>query len=102
MAKAGKPSGRLWIDPRINTSVAMLPGVQAELAALAGSLELQARAHLLQHRDRGDSRIERTRSGQKKDWWISLVDEHAMSIEYGHHTRSGTFVQGLGIIGGLL
>ncbi|SRR6266498_3687056 len=82
--------------------VARLPGVRAAVRAAAREIGARARANLAQHRHSGDAEIEVTYG--RADAHVSLVDEAALSIEYGHFTDNGeldaevTYVPGLRVL----
>lgn len=57
----------------------------------------RARANLARHRRTGAARIEVARG--RTDTQVSLVDDAALSIEYGHIAPDGTVVPGLRILG---
>ena len=64
---------------------------RGELIAVRAEVQLQA------HRDSGHAQIEIRR--YRVDTLVSLVDEAALSIEYGHfHNKTGRWVEGLYII----
>jgi hypothetical protein len=82
--------------------VAHLPGVKAAVRKAADDIANRARATLAQHRDTGTAEIDVTRGAT--DAHVSLVDDAALSIEYGHFTDDGavdahvTYVPGLRIL----
>lgn len=84
------------INPNAQDIVAHLPGVRAAVGDAADKIATRARATLAAHRDSGDARVEATRGGT--DSHVSLVDEAALSIEYGHFTPNGTLVRGLRVL----
>lgn len=90
------------VDRNADAIVAHLPGVRAAVRATAREIGARARANLAQHRHEGDAEIEVTYG--RTDAHVSLVDEAAMSIEYGHFTDTGevdaevTYVPGLRIL----
>lgn len=90
------------VDRNINDIVSHLPGVRASVRAAAREIGTRAEANLAQHRHDGDAKIEVTYG--RTDAHVSLVDEAALSIEYGHFTDDGetnaqvTYVPGLRIL----
>jgi hypothetical protein len=90
------------VDRDINDVVAHLPGVRAAVRAAARGIGTRAEANLAQHRHDGDAEIEVTYGST--DAHVSLVDEAALSIEFGHFTDDGeidanvTYVPGLRIL----
>ncbi len=83
-----------------------MPGVVGEVQAVAEELAQVARGELAKHRDTGAASIE-VKLGHP-DSIVSLVDEAALSIEFGHgsyDTKDGRHVgasEGLHIMGRLL
>lgn len=65
--------------------------VQAAVAKAAQKVFRRASAYLAMNRDTGASSIELERRKNLKyghiDWFVSLVDEAALSIEFGHYKR---------------
>lgn len=59
----------------------------------------RARQVLAAHRETGAAKIEVEQLPKNKyghiDWLVSLVDPAAMSIEFGHMSRSGNYVPGI-------
>ncbi|MGH3760254.1 DUF5403 family protein [Actinophytocola sp.] len=90
------------VDRNVADIVAHLPGVRDAVGEAADEIAARARANLAQHRDSGDATIEVIRG--RTDAHVSLVDEAALSIEYGHFTDNGetdaqvTYVPGLRIL----
>lgn len=84
---------------QMNKTISRLPGVKASVRAVADEIGVIANARLLPHRKTGAAHIE-VKSG-RVDSWVSLVDEAALSIEFGHYLgreELGTgrkFIQGL-------
>ena len=95
----GKPAGTGPNDA-MNIVISGLEGVQGAVYSRAQRIGGKAEAILAAHRyppDDTQAEIEVTRGDV--DSYVSLVDEAAMSIEYGHRDhRSGKFVPGLYII----
>lgn len=96
---------RLYSDRVVNQIVSHLPEVHRELGEHAASIQARARGRLALHYYEGDSKIEVTEGAV--DWFVSLVDHAAMSIEFGHWVGGKyrdpdkpKFVQGLYIITG--
>jgi uncharacterized protein DUF5403 len=84
------------VRPNAGDIVAHLPGVPAAVRDAADEIATRARSALAQHRDSGDAGIEVARGAT--DSHVSLVDEAALSIEYGHVTPDGTPVRGLRVL----
>ena len=90
------------VDRNVNAIVAHLPSVRAAVRAAAREIGARAEGNLAQHRHSGDAEIEVTYG--RTDGHVSLVDEAAMSIEFGHFTDNGetdatvTYVPGLRIL----
>ncbi|MBM7771236.1 MULTISPECIES: DUF5403 family protein [Actinokineospora] len=76
--------------------VAHLPEVRAAVRDAADQVAQRARATLAAHRDTGTAAIETTRG--RTDTTVSLVDDAALSIEYGHHAPDGTPIRGLRVL----
>lgn len=76
-------------------------GVRAAVTDEAIKIGTRATLRLAAHRDTGHAEIEVSKGTKGVDSFVSLVDDAAMSIEFGHrHNRSGEFVRGLYIITG--
>lgn len=76
----------------INRLVSGLPEVQQAVHDAAKSIERKASDILAAHRDEGHAKIELSRVPgryRKRDYQVSLVDDAAVSIEYGHWYDSG-------------
>lgn len=84
------------VDRNLDRQVAGMRGVQAELTREARGIEARAQAIRAQHFDTGRLKVERTRGAV--DRFVSLEDPNVLSIEYGHFTKSGSFVPGLHIL----
>lgn len=85
------------VDPHIASIVAHLHGVVEAVAQAAKPIAARARAELAAHRDTGAARIEITHGDT--DTVVSLVDQAAESIEFGHTDwRTGRPVEGLHIM----
>jgi hypothetical protein len=85
------------VYPDTDAVIARLPEVRAAVMDAARAIAARAETLLAQHHQTGNARIEVTR-GERTDAFVSLVDEAAVSIEYGHVTKSGRVVAGLYII----
>lgn len=84
-------------DKAINIIVSGLDGVRDATFRTAKVIGHRAETRLLAHRDTGAAEIDVTRGDV--DAFVSLVDEAALSIEFGHiHNRSGEFIPGLYIV----
>jgi hypothetical protein len=91
---------------KMNRILAQDEKVQKAVRNAAQKIFRRASAYLLMHRDTGAAKIELERRRNVKyghiDWFVSLVDEAAASIEFGHYLKlpSGGFkrVDGLYII----
>ena len=101
MAYVGLGLGR---DHRgVNAYIAHLEGVVGAVYAEGGNIKSKAEADLASHRDTGAAHIEIERDDI--DTLVSLVDEAAISIEYGREAgtdRTGRpkgAMQGLHILG---
>lgn len=84
------------VDRNIANIVAHMPGVRDAVRDTAEDVAGRARATLAQHRHSGDASIEVTRG--RTDAHVTLVDDAALSIEYGHFTPDGTPVPGLRVL----
>lgn len=84
------------VDPNADDIVAHLPGVRDAVRHQAEDIADRARTTLARHRDTGTAEIEVTHGAT--DAHVSLVDDAALSIEYGHFTPDGTPVPGLRIL----
>ncbi len=84
------------VDRNVADTVAHLPGVRDAVHDTADEIADHARANLAQHRHSGDASIEVTRG--RTDAHVTLVDDAALSIEYGHFTPDGTPVPGLRLL----
>ncbi len=78
----------------IQKFIAITEPVQAELAIQAGVIAVKAEKLLEEHRETGNAKIIVER-GDKVDYYVSLVDEAALSIEFG---REGFIDPDSGII----
>jgi hypothetical protein len=93
---------RLHSDKTINKIVSHLPGVKAAVADAALEIGVKAEANLALHRDTGAASIEVEQG--RVDSYVYLVDDAAMSIEFGHwvggkyKTDKPRHVEGLYII----
>lgn len=86
-----------WVHPEIASIVAHLSGVVDAVAEVAKPIEVRARGALAAHRRTGAASIEVEHG--VTDTVVSLVDEAALSIEYGHtDARTGRPVEGLHIM----
>lgn len=84
------------IIPNIESVIARNAGVQKAVLEEGKAIQGRAKADLAAHRAEGDARIEINHS--RPDVWVSLVDEAALSIEYGRseYTRDdGVTVGGM-------
>lgn len=87
----------------VNAYIAHLSGVKAAVGAEGRAIFGRAKARLAAHRDTGAARIEFSR--QDTDALVHLVDEAAVSIEYGREAgvdaagRKQGAMQGLHILG---
>jgi hypothetical protein len=106
------PAG--W-DKTVEAVLAHHSSVHVALASAAAELHAKASARLAAHRDTGASRVGIER-GDYLDWYVYLEDvesrksegptknasgkRSALSIEFGHLTRSGSRVGGLFILTG--
>jgi len=89
------------INADCDSIIAHLAGVNAAVERHAADIGVRAQAGLSSHRETGAARIEVEH--ETVDSFVSLVDEAALSIEYGHVTRPGKtatqrFVPGLRIL----
>lgn len=76
-----------FVDPRTDEIVAHLDGVIAAVAAEAAWRGARAEAILRAHFRTGASSIEVTHGAV--DSWVSLVDDAAVSIEFGRTGATG-------------
>jgi hypothetical protein len=90
---------------KMNRMLAKDQKVQAAVESAAKKIFRRATSYLNMHRDTGAAKIELERRKNLRyghiDWFVSLVDEAALSIEFGHYVRiSGGYkrVDGLYII----
>lgn len=85
----------------VDRTIARTETVQHELQREAEAGALIARDVMSWHRYSGDSRITGPRKGDI-DWYVDLNDERgqkaAGAIEFGHTTKSGEFVPGVGAL----
>jgi hypothetical protein len=88
---------RLIGDKAMNNIISRHRAVQFGVQSTAEDIAAKAEALLDMHRQEGEAEIE-TSYGEV-DGFVSLVDEAAESIEFGHlHNKSGEPVEGLYII----
>lgn len=88
---------RRYSKRAINDIVAHLGGVIDAVHHRGTLIAATADMLLEMHRDTGDASIDIER--HKVDTLVSLVDEAALSIEFGHfHNFTGRYVHGLYII----
>lgn len=82
--------------------LAQEPKVQQTLKAASIRILMRAEALLAMHRDEGDHQVEYERIKTNKfghiDHYVSLIGPAAVSVEFGHVTQNGRWVQGLYII----
>ena len=86
----------VWINPQAAGMVAHLGGVQDTVMRHGKTLAARADVLLTQHRYSGTAHIDVHRD--RPDVVVSLVDEAAMSIEFGHIAANGRIVEGLGVV----
>lgn len=95
---------RVYPARQVHKIVATRPVVREAVTDAAERIGRSARRRLAQHRSEGHSRIEVNHTAPRPhgalDAEVVLVDRNALSIEFGHHTKSGKFVPGLNIIRG--
>lgn len=84
---------------KMNKKISHLPGVRASVYDVAKEIGMIAEGRLAPHRKTGAAHIEVSRG--TVDAFASLVDEAALSIEFGHYLgreelgTSRKFIQGL-------
>jgi len=89
----------LMPEKQLNKKISHLPGVRGAVYSVGQEIGLIANARLAPHRKTGAAHIEVSRG--TVDTFVSLVDEAALSIEFGHYLgreELGTrrhFVRGL-------
>lgn len=85
------------VYPGTERVIAHLDVVRAAVLDAAREIGARADTLLAAHHNTGDATIEVTRGDT--DAFVSLVDDAALSIEYGHFTPDGvTYVSGLYVI----
>lgn len=96
---------RLYGRRYINTVVDHLPGVHAAVGTEAKKIYRRSKARLAMHADTGAASVTLTEGDV--DWFVNLVDNAAMSIEFGHWVKGKyedpeqpKYVQGLYILSG--
>ena len=76
---------------KMNSLLAKDQKVQAAVRNAAQKIFRRASAYLAMHRDTGAASVELERRKNLKyghiDWFVSLVDEAALSIEFGHYKK---------------
>lgn len=87
-----------WVHPRTNEIVAGLPGVQAEVSALAVRQHAKVIAKASRHIDTGRLISNITIENHRKGKAIVFHDPAILSLNYGHHTKKGRWVEGIHII----
>ncbi|GAB3912689.1 DUF5403 family protein [Kibdelosporangium lantanae] len=88
---------RRYSKRAINDIVAHLDGVVDAVHHRGTLIGALADTLLEMHRDTGHAEIDVTR--HRVDTLVSLVDDAALSIEFGHfHNKTGRYVHGLYII----
>lgn len=75
-------SVKLIGEKAMNRVVSHLEGVHHAVGDAARRVEVQAERRLAMHHDTGAAHITRTEGDV--DWFVNLVDEAALSIEFGH------------------
>lgn len=79
---------------RMNRMLAKDQKVQAAVERAAKKIFRRATSYLNMHRDTGAAKIELERRKNLRyghiDWFVSLVDEAALSIEFGHYVRTSS------------
>lgn len=73
--------------------------VQAKLKNHANEIKLLADVIMGIHRKTGEHRVEvetiKNRNFGHIDWYVSLKGRAAVSVEFGHRAKDGTWVQGI-------
>jgi hypothetical protein len=73
--------------------------VQAKLRNHANEIKLLADVIMSLHRDTGEHHVEVETIKSAKfghiDWYVSLIGSAAVSVEFGHRTKDGKWVQGI-------
>lgn len=77
---------------KMNRMLAKDQKVQAAVERAAKKIFRRATSYLNMHRDTGAAKIELERRKNLRyghiDWFVSLVDEAALSIEFGHYVKT--------------
>lgn len=79
-------------EPDVDSRMARVPAVSAELDRHQSAIAQRARSNLAGVRDSGAHHIA-TRRGSV-DRYVQLEGPAALSVEAGHYTRTGTYVPG--------
>lgn len=78
-------SVKLIGEKAMNHVVSHLEGVHSEVGDAARRVEKNAERRLAMHHDTGAAHITRTEGDV--DWFVNLVDDAALSIEFGHWVK---------------
>ncbi|MFD8789271.1 MULTISPECIES: DUF5403 family protein [Streptomyces] len=87
-----------WVHPRTNEIAAGLEGVQAAVEAQAHVQHSKVMAKAANHVDTGRLISNITVRRHNKGQAIVFKDPNILSINYGHFTKDGTWVEGIHII----
>jgi hypothetical protein len=91
-------------DKGMNTVVSHVDEVKAAVEAEARAIGARAEGNLAAHKHDGHAYIEVEAGDKGVDWFITLRDEAALSIEFGHFFDNGeieaqvTYVPGLYVL----
>ncbi|KAA9155547.1 hypothetical protein FPZ12_029570 [Amycolatopsis acidicola] len=86
----------LRAEKTLNRWAARDSEVEAALGDIAYEILGKARANLEKHHKTGVHRITQTKG--KVDHYVNLVGPSSTSVEFGHHTKNGEWVEGLHIL----
>jgi hypothetical protein len=80
-------------DDQLVKEISKLPGVRDYVRGVAGEVYWKAKANLAGHRDTGNADIEINEPDTYDHWGVNiwLVDEAALSIEFGHFVHNKEF-----------
>lgn len=90
---------RIYSEKVMNRIVSHLPGVHDELGDTARRVQRSAKRRLVAHKQTGKADVTLTEGDV--DWLVNLEDQAALSIEFGHYTRTKdgyVYVQGLYVL----
>lgn len=84
-----------YVKPNIHKTVAGMPGVMQVLKAHATVMAGEIKAAAAPHRKTGAFEHGIKVRRHRKGYSVDLEDRHSASINYGHFTKTGEWVEGI-------